>query len=52
MIERIGSGCTSNPMRVLIRLTKNVYLLSPKCIAGAADGAQGVIAAMLHKLQC
>ena len=47
--ERIDLGCTSNLMRVLIGLTEDIYLLSPKCIAGAADGAQWVIAAMLHK---
>ena len=49
IIERIDLGCTSNLMRVLIGLTEDVYLLSPKRIAGAADGAQWVIAAMLHK---
>ena len=49
IIERIDSGGASNLMRVLIGLTEDIYLLSPKCIAGAADGAQWVIAAMLHK---
>jgi len=37
IIERIGSGCTSNLMRVLIRLTAPVKLLGQRLWARDCD---------------